>query len=89
MHLRAPEELRGAFDDVGQAERRHEQGDRRLVDQRPQHDAFDQHAEQHHDCERDQERSPQRHAALDQADEGQRREQQHAPCAKFSTPEVL
>ena len=37
MHLPAPEKLRAALDDVGEAERRHEQRDWRPVGERPQH----------------------------------------------------
>ena len=76
MHLRAPYELGGAFDDVGQTERRHEQGDGRLVGERPQHGALDGDADRYHDGESDDQRQCERHAALDQADEGERCEQQ-------------
>ena len=41
VDLGAPHQLGRALDDVGEAERRHEQRDRRLVDQRPEHGALD------------------------------------------------
>ena len=78
VHLGAPEELRRALDDVGEAERRHEQGHRRAVDQRPQHGALDARSRAP-PSRRAWRRAPPANgnAVLDQADEGQRREEHH------------
>ena len=54
VDLRAPDQLRRAFEDVGEAQRRHEQGDRRPVDQRPQHVSLDRDAEHTITSEREQ-----------------------------------
>ncbi len=56
---------------------RHEQRDRRLVDQRPQDDALDQQAQYNHRCERERQREPEVEAVLDQAHAGQRRKEHH------------
>ncbi len=60
-----------------EADRRHEQDDRLLIDQRPQHQPLDRDGEQHHDRGGDDEGAADRHAALDQPDEGQGGEQHH------------
>ena len=44
VRLRAPHQLRQPLDEEGEADRRHEQRDLRLVDERPQHDALGRRA---------------------------------------------
>src|SRR5580704_10121743 len=53
VDLRAPDQLGAAFENISEAERGHEERDRRLVDQRLQHGSFDRNAEHGHDDERD------------------------------------
>ena len=77
MYLRAPGELGDSLDDVGDAERRHEESDRRLVDQGPQDGAFDGEPEEGHDRQGRGKGADEGHAPFRKADEGQCREQQH------------
>ena len=60
VNARAHEDLRQAFDDKAQPERRHEQGQRWAVDQRPQHHPLDHDRERDHHDERDGQRRPER-----------------------------
>jgi hypothetical protein len=83
MHLRAPDQLRTTLDDVGQAERHHEQRDRWLTRHRPQDELLDGDAEHDHDDQRDQQCDREGNALLMQADEGQRREEQHRPLREI------
>ena len=66
VRLRAPQQLRQALDEEGEADRRHEQRDLRLVDERPQHDALGGEAEHDHHHQRQQQREPEVDAVLDQ-----------------------
>src|SRR6185437_2297402 len=77
LDVAAPDELAEAAEEEGDADRRHEQDDGFLVDQRAQHDALDDEGERHHHRDRRQEGEPYRHAEIDEADEGERREQDH------------
>ena len=43
--------LAEADEEIGEPERRHEQDDVGLVDQRPQHDALDRHCQHEHDAD--------------------------------------
>ena len=79
MDLRAPQELSRSLDDVGEAKSCHEQRNRRLVDEGPQHRSLDRDPKHHHDREGRNQRQRERHPALDEADEGKRREEQHRP----------
>jgi hypothetical protein len=49
VDIAAPDRLAEAVEKVGDAQCRHQQGDPFLIDQRPQHQAFDQPCEDHHD----------------------------------------
>jgi hypothetical protein len=83
MHLRAPNQLGSPLDDVGEAERRHKERDRWFVRQWPQYRALDGNADDDHDREGDRECERKGNAAFRQADEGQRREQEHRPLRKI------
>lgn len=76
-YLGAHQPLRQPFDDEGQAEGGHEQGDLRAVDQRPQYQAFDQQRADDHHYQGQGQRQHEGHALLVQADKGQRSKQQH------------
>ena len=76
-HVAAPYHLTKALEEEGEADRRHEKDDFRLVDQRPQHQAFDGDRQQYHSPDREEQGEPNRYAIVHQADEGQRREQHH------------
>src|SRR5260221_615220 len=86
LDVAAPDELAEAVEEEGDADRRHEQDDRLLVDERAQHDALDDEGERHHHGDRRQEGQPYRHAEIDQPDEGQRREQHHDALGEVEHP---
>ena len=77
MHIAAPDELAKTVEEKGQADRSHKQDDRLLIDERAQHQALDSDREQDHYCSGDDEGAPDRHAAFEQPDEGQRGKQHH------------
>ncbi len=76
-HVGAPHDLRQALDEEREADRRHEQRDLRLVDERAQDDALDHEAQHDHDGERGRQREPRGRPVLQQADEGKRGEEHH------------
>ena len=74
--------LREPLDDEAEAQRRHEQRVRASVDQRTQHEPFDQHrADDHHENSY-WKRGPERQSVLVQHDERQRREEDHRPLGE-------
>ena len=77
LDVGAPGHLAEALEEEVQPDGRHEQDDRLLVDERPQHHALDREGERHHDGHGQPEREPDRRPALHEADQRQRREQHH------------
>ena len=83
MDLGAPQNLGKAFDHVRQAERGHEQGDRRTIDQGAQHQPLDRNAPAA-PCRQGGDKGPaERHAAFQQADKRQRRKQHHGALGEI------
>ena len=64
-------------EDIGQPERRHEQNDVGLIDQRAQHQPLDREREPEHHRDGQAERDKRRHAALIEADQCERGEHHH------------
>ena len=64
VDVAAPQRLAEAVEEVGDAERRHEQNDAFLVHEMAQHQAFDGIGEQAHDGRRGRDREPDRPGAL-------------------------
>ncbi len=77
VHARAHQELRQSLDDEAEAQRRHEQRDRRPVDKRAKHDALDDNGDDHHDRQGSGDGNPEFKTALPQRDEGQRGAKHH------------
>ena len=76
-HVGAPHDLRQALDEEREADRRHEQRDLRLVDERAQHDALGHESQHDHHRERRRYRQPRGKAVLQQSDVGERGEEHH------------
>jgi len=72
------EEANADDEEEGDADRRHEEDDRCLIDERAQHQPFDRKGQPDHDRRRAQDRQRQRHD-LHQPDQRQRRKQAHRP----------
>ena len=77
LGIAAEHEFAEADQEIGQPERRHEQDDVGLVDQRPQHQPLDRHGEHEHHDDGERERHKGRDAVLVQADQRQRGEHHH------------
>ncbi len=77
LRIAAEHQLAEPDEKIGDAERRHEQDDVGLIDQRPQHQALDCDRQHQHDHHGERQRQERRHAALVEADERQRREHHH------------
>ena len=73
----APRDLRQAFDEERQPDRRHEQRNLRLIDEGTEHDAFGRERQDDHHRERRGHRKPGRKAHLQQSDVRQRGEEHH------------
>ena len=70
-HVGAPDHLRQALDEEREADRRHEQCDLRLIDERSQHHAFNAKSQHDHDDERYRYGQPGGEAVLQQPDVGE------------------
>jgi len=99
-HLRvaAEHEFAEPDEEVGQAERRHEQDDVGLVDQRAEHQPLDADGEHEHHADGDEEREKGRKVARPHApsaqlridsDQGERGEHHHDALREFENPRSL
>ena len=77
LRIAAEHEFAEADQEIGEPERRHQQHDVGLVDERAQHQPLDAEREDVHDRDGRQQREPRGHAFLVQADQRQRREHHH------------
>src|SRR5213594_2250365 len=89
LDVGAPDYLAEALEEEGQPDRRHEQDDVLLVDERAEHEALDDPGERDHHGGRPQERRDDGHAPLQQADQRERREQDHRTLGEIEHPRGL
>ena len=82
LGLAAEDQLAEADQEVGEPDRRHEQDQVGLVDQRPQHAALDRDGQRQHDQHARGQGQEGRHAGRVQADQGQGGEHHHDPLGE-------
>ena len=69
--------MRQPVQDAGEPDSHHDDGDDRLADQLPQHDAFDGDPQQQRGNQRQQKRRPEGGAELDEKGQADKRPQRH------------
>ena len=89
LRTAAENEFAEADQEIGEPERRHEEDDVGLVDQRAQHHPLDDERQHEHDADGDRQRQERRHALLVRPTSVSAAKTTMMPCAKLNTPDAL